>query len=89
MDKDLINRQQAIKEVKELFSMGDCYCDEYAIVGMLNTMPSIQLEPAIPLLWIENHIAYLKSLDNAFSTLTAMQISTMVKKWKDKQDEND
>lgn len=89
MDKDLISRQQAIKEVKELFSMGDCYCDEYAIVGMLNTIPPVQPEPAIPLSWIENHIVYLKSLDNAFSTLTATQISTMIKKWKDKQDEND
>ena len=44
MNKDLISRQQAIKEVKELFSMGDCYCDEYAIVGMLNTIPSVQSE---------------------------------------------
>ena len=45
MDKDLIiKRQQAIKEIKELFSMGDCYCDEYAIVGMLNTIPSVQSE---------------------------------------------
>lgn len=43
MNKDLISRQQAIEGVKELFSMGDCYCDEYAIVGMLNTMPSVQL----------------------------------------------
>lgn len=42
MNKDLISRQQVIKEVKELFSMGDCYCDEYAIVGMLNTIPSVQ-----------------------------------------------
>ena len=42
MNKDLISRQQAIKEVKELFSMGDCYCDEYAIIGMLNTIPSVQ-----------------------------------------------
>ena len=45
MDKDLIGRQQVIKEIKELFSMGDCYCDEYAIVGMLNTMPSILMIP--------------------------------------------
>jgi len=44
MDKDLISRQQVIEEIKELFSMGDCYCDEYAIVGMLNTIPSVQPE---------------------------------------------
>lgn len=51
--------------------------------------PSAQPEPAIPLSWIENHIAWLKSLDNSFSTLTAMQISTMVKKWKVKQNESE
>lgn len=44
MNKDLIDRQQAIEGVKELFSMGDCYCDEYAIVGMLNTISSVQSE---------------------------------------------
>lgn len=63
MDKDLISRQQAIEEVKELFSMGDCYCDEYAIVGMLNTIPSVQPEPHeigysecanVMLMWINN-----------------------------------
>ena len=42
MDKDLISRQQVIEKIKELFSMGDCYCDEYAIIGMLNTIPSVQ-----------------------------------------------
>lgn len=42
MNKDLISRQQVIEQVKELFSMGDCYCDEYAIIGMLNAMPSVQ-----------------------------------------------
>lgn len=44
MNKDLIDRQQAIEGVKELFSMGDCYCDEFGIVGMLNSIPSVQSE---------------------------------------------
>lgn len=44
MNKDLISRQQAIEGVKELFSMGDCYCDEFGIIGMLNTIPSMQSE---------------------------------------------
>lgn len=48
--------------------------------------PSAQPEPAIPLQWIEAQIKWLKSLDNAFSTLTAGQISAMVNKWKDEQD---
>lgn len=46
MDKDLISRQQAIEGVKELFSMGGCYCDEFGIIGMLNTIPSMQSEQA-------------------------------------------
>lgn len=37
---DLIDRKSAIQGVKELFSMGDCYCDEISIVGMLNGLES-------------------------------------------------
>lgn len=53
----------------------------------LRELPSAQPELAIPLQWIEAQIEWLKSLDNAFSTLTAVQISAMVNKWKDEQDE--
>lgn len=49
--------------------------------------PSAQPEPAIPLQWIEAQIEWLKSLDNTFSTLTAVWISAMVNKWKEEQDE--
>ena len=31
---DLIDRKIAVQGVKELFSMGDCYCDELSIVGI-------------------------------------------------------
>lgn len=55
-------------------------------LSVLEILPSA--EPAIPLSWIEGQIEWLKSLDNAFSTLTAVQISSMVKKWKDEQDES-
>lgn len=48
--------------------------------------PSVQPEPSIPLSWFDEQIERLKSLDNAFATLTAMQISGMVKKWSDEQD---
>lgn len=37
---DLINRKEAIQGVRELFSMGDCYCDELSIIGMLNGLES-------------------------------------------------
>lgn len=53
----------------------------------LEKLPSAQPEPAIPLSWIEGQIEWLKSLDNAFSTLTAKQILTMMNKWKDEQNE--
>ena len=37
---DYIKRESAVKIVKELFSLGDCYCDEQSIVGHLNMIPS-------------------------------------------------
>lgn len=35
---DLISKKIAVQGVRELFSMGDCYCDELSIVGMLNSL---------------------------------------------------
>ena len=52
----------------------------------LKRLPSAQPEIAIPLSWIEKHIEWLKSMDNAFSDLTAMNISVMVKKWKEEKE---
>ena len=40
----LIDRKEAIKCVETLFSMGDCYCDKYSIIGMLNGLPSVEPE---------------------------------------------
>jgi hypothetical protein len=62
--------------------------EEYQrIIDRFMGFASAQAEPAIPLQWIEAQIEWLKSLDNAFSTLTAVQISVMVNKWKDEQNE--
>lgn len=47
-----------------------------------------QPEPSIPLSWIEEHIEWLKSLDNEFANLVVGYISVMLKKWGDEQDEN-
>lgn len=41
---DCISRQKAISEAKKLYAMGDCYCDEYFMVGMLNSLPPAQPE---------------------------------------------
>ena len=40
-EKDAVSREAVISKVKELFSMGECYCDEHAIVGMINELPSV------------------------------------------------
>lgn len=39
---ELISREKAIQGVRELFSMGECYCDELSIVGMLNGLQNIK-----------------------------------------------
>ena len=93
MMSDLISRQAAIDALGErpMVWVGSDYelgaRNQYdADVLALETVPSAQPEPAIPLQWIEAQIEWLKSLDNAFSTLTAGQISAMVNKWEDEQD---
>ena len=81
---DTISRQAAI-DVIEAGRLTKLIDAEIAVNG-LKALPSAQPEPAIPLQWIEAQIEWLKSLDNAFSTLTAGQISAMVNKWEDEQD---
>ena len=94
LNKDIIYRQAAIEALLEKgqrskrYRLGDIWelnFDE--IREAIATVPSAQPEPAIPLSWIEGQIEWLKSLDNAFSTLTAVQISAMVNKWKEEQNE--
>ena len=87
---DLISRQQAIdgKIIIQRTNGVEIYYDEAVPVGYLKKLPSIQPEPAIPLSWIENEIEWLKSLDSTFSEITAIQISAMVKKWRDEQNDN-
>lgn len=43
-------------------------------------------EEAIQLTWINEHIVWLEELDDAFSTLTAMNIRTMVNEWKEENE---
>lgn len=39
----LIEQKEAVEGVRELFSLGDCFCDEYSIVGMLNRLPTQEI----------------------------------------------
>ena len=43
-------------------------------------------EEAIPLTWIDKHIAWLEGLNNPFSTMTAIDIKVMVKRWKEENE---
>lgn len=86
---DLINRQAAIDAaIEAAYKWDGCYSVEMAriIADDLKALPSAQSEPSIPLSWFDEQIERLKGLNNAFATLTAMQISGMVKKWSDEQD---
>jgi hypothetical protein len=41
---------------------------------------------AIPISWIDKHIAWLGGLDNPFSTMTAIDIKVMVKRWEEENE---
>ena len=58
------------------------------VLRILQQLPSAQPEPSIPISWIEKQIDWLKSMDNEFSKITAMNISVLVKKWR-KENETD
>lgn len=61
--------------------------DVYAeLHDMVSRLPSAQPEPSIPISWIEKQIDWLKSMDNEFSNITAMNISVLVKKWRKEND---
>ena len=89
---DVIYRHDAIDAVDAIghiatMSDGDKCIRRSAVKYTLSMLPSAQPEPSIPLSWIEEHIKWLKSLDNEFANLAAIHISVMVKKWRSEQDE--
>lgn len=46
-------------------------------------------EKSIPVSWIEKEIEFLRSQDNEFAGLAAGNISGMLNKWRDEQNERD
>ena len=76
-----IDRQAAIDaviRVRELHA--------YDEIEELKALPYVESEPSIPLSWIEEHIEWLKSLDNEFANRAAAHISVMVNKWRGEQE---
>ena len=39
---DLISREEAINRIEEAFDMGDCYCDKFALRGILKSLPTVE-----------------------------------------------
>lgn len=81
--KRLIDADAFKKENERLLHCDFPHLSETTLEELIDEAPTID---AIPIEWIEAQIEWLKSLDNAFSTLTAGQISAMVNRWKDEQD---
>lgn len=79
------------KAIKILSSYKNSYFGDALHGGVISVSEIIDLlsaqpDPAISLSWIEEHIEWLKSLDNEFANLAALHISTMVKKWRGEQE---
>ena len=81
---DTISRTAAIDAVEKESQVDGAYgyMDTKSIIDLLNALPSAQSEPSIPISWIEKEINWLKSMDNGFSNIAAMNISVFVKKWR-------
>lgn len=84
---DLIDRQAAIDAVMDEFKRIPTNA-EIRAKARLEELPTLQPERAILLSWIEEHIEWLKSLNNEFANLVVGYISVMLKKWRDEQDED-
>lgn len=39
---ELISREEAINRIEEAFDMGDCYCDKFALRGILKSLPTVE-----------------------------------------------
>ena len=88
---DLISRQTAIDALREAenHAFNSFYKGLVKAHKIIADIPSAQPEPSIPISWIEKQIDWLKSMDNEFSKLTAMNISVLVKKWRKENGKDD
>ena len=83
---DLINKKDAIAAVYDNYGeLLDFTTDgktiAYSLEEILSGLPSA--EPSIPISWIKKKIDWLVSLDNAFASLAASNLSVMVKQYEE------
>ena len=81
--KDLIDREAAIVAAIDAVDVWDGQCNPYRDDLITDRVKDIPAIDAIPLEWIDKHIAWLEGLDNAFSKLTASNIRVMVQHYKE------
>lgn len=79
---DTISRQKAIDATWFEPNYTDPLNVLTEVRDRLKALPSAQPEPSIPISWIEKQINWLKSRNNGFSNIDAMNISVLVKRWK-------
>lgn len=87
---DLISRQAAIVQLSHN-KTGDDDCDvviqnDIETIKSLPSAPRLHITEYIPVAWIENEIEWLRGLENCFSDLTAMNIESMLKRWREQQE---
>lgn len=91
--KDPIERQDIIKELESWLKV-DGYSEGElniikAVLYELQSLPSAQPEPAIPISWIEEEIKRLESRKSSFAVLDAVQLKALIKRWESEQNETD
>lgn len=82
---DLISRQAAIDELDK--GAWGVEWDKTLAKTMIESLPSVQPEEAIPAAWLEEQAKWFESMDNAFAKIEASNIRVMIKKWRGEKDE--
>lgn len=74
---ELINRQDAIKALRDTF-LGDTYEIDAVACGTIESLKTVE---AIPIEWIEKYAELLSTIDRTFCKLQAIQIRVMLNDW--------
>lgn len=91
---DLIYRQAAIDAIRCDITITGRQNAELvaatigAFADRIKALPSAQLEPAIPISWLEKEVERLESRKNSFAVLDAVQLKALIKRWESEQNEN-
>ena len=84
---DLIERQAAkLKVARVVWEKGDT-ADDFND-KCVDCLDDVQPEEAIPVSWIEDEIAEMKSTGETSSYIFAELIDAMVRKWREEQNEH-